>query len=232
MKSAADDRALLERTFRGDETARKALVLKLLPTVEARVRAVLLRYRSPHDVDQVADDMTQQLFLSLFDNGAKRLRAWDPERAASLSTFVGLIAEREVISCLRRPARNPFKETAVEPAVLEIQVGHDDGVERRLLERDLADRLLDRALGTLDEDRLVIFQRLVLDEEDVDVVATEAGTTRSALHMWKSRFMKVVRQMAEELTAEPGAPAAPPAPAVKERPQTESARFARAAHAT
>src|SRR5207244_324715 len=142
--------------------------------------------------------------LALFENGAKKLRAWRPERAASLPTFVGLIAEREVISSLRRPRLNPFTETAVEAATLEMKVGQDDGVETRIIQRDLADRVFDRVLETLDERRLILFHRLVVDEEDVDVVATDAGTTRSALHMWKSRLMKLVRQMADDLAAEPG----------------------------
>ncbi len=177
MSRASDDLALLEGAFRGDEAMRTELVLRLLPTVEARVRATALRRRREHEVDQVAADMTQQLFLSLFENGARKLRAWNPARAASLPSFVGLIAEREVLSSLRRARRNPFKETATETGALELHLGPNDRVEHLLMQRDFVDRVLDRALESLGTSGgSLIFQRLwPWEEEDVAVVAAEDG---------------------------------------------------------
>ena len=42
--------------------------------------------------------MTQAVFLSLFEDDGKALRAWDPDRGSPLESFVSLLAHRQVIS--------------------------------------------------------------------------------------------------------------------------------------
>src|SRR5260221_5669361 len=105
-----EDRTLLEAALAGDASQMRALVERLVPVVEARVMSVLRRYRHREQVAQTAPDFTQHVFLMLFRNDGRCLRAWEVGREASLPTFVALVAEREGIAILRRDRGNPWTE--------------------------------------------------------------------------------------------------------------------------
>lgn len=205
----AGDKAQLEGALGGDPAATRALVDRLLPIVQARVMHALLRYKRRELAEQVAADLTQQVFVRLFEGGGRRLRAWESCRGASLSTFVGLLAEREVIAILRRGRRNPWTEAPTESDALATSAGSVADHEDCLANRQLLGAVLDRALARLDARGLVLFQRLVVDEAAVDLVARETGTTMAALYMWRSRFAKRAREIAAEVTGEPAPPARP-----------------------
>lgn len=203
MSDERADHELVRAALAGDARVRRELVLRLLPTVRARVMHALLRYKQREQAAQVVEDLTQQVFLLLFEDGGRRLRAWEPGRGASLTTFAGLLAEREVIAILRRGRRNPWTEapTEHEELVSRAGVGADQGSQAE--SRDLLNAVLDRALATFDERGLLLFQRIIVDEAAIETVARELGTSSAALYMWKSRFAKLVREIAEQLGGEP-----------------------------
>jgi DNA-directed RNA polymerase specialized sigma24 family protein len=201
--SHAQDRALVESALGGDAAATRALVERLVPAIEARVTYALSRYKRREQVAQVAPDLTQHVFLMLFEQNGRRLRAWQADLGASLSTFVGLIAEREVIAVLRRPRRNPWTEAPTEHDELARRVGVGGDEEAHVANRQLLDAVLDRTLARLDERGLVLFQRLVVEEADCGEVAREMKMTLAALYMWKSRFAKLAQEIADEIHQEP-----------------------------
>ena len=51
-------------------------------------RRFLDRWRENKDAIQEVKDMTQAVFLSLFEDDGKALRAWDPTRGSPLESFV------------------------------------------------------------------------------------------------------------------------------------------------
>ncbi len=199
----AKDTELVASALDGNAVSTRALVARLLPAIEARVTHALLRYKRKEQVAQVVPDLTQHVFLMLFEQSGRRLRAWQSELGASLPTFVGLIAEREVIAVLRRQRRNPWTEAPTDHDELARCAGGGGDEETHLTNRQLLDAVLDRALATLDERGLALFQRLVVDEADCGVVAGEMKTTLGALYMWKSRFAKLVQEIAQEMDHEP-----------------------------
>ncbi len=201
-----EDKQRVTLALAGDPGARRALVTRLLPTIEARVLHVLLRYKRHEQACQAAPDLAQQVFVRLFEDGGRRLRAWEPGRGAALLTFVGLIAEREVVSILRRDRQNPWTEAPTDGDELADRAGAGPDLEGPLASRDLLNVVLDRALARLDERGLLLFQRLIVDEAELATVARETGTTLAALYMWKSRFAKLTREIADELGGEPPSP--------------------------
>lgn len=216
-----DDKKQLDAALAGDSAVMRALVERLLPTIEARVLQALSRYKQRAQAAQVAPDLTQQVFVRLFEDGGRRLRAWEPGRGASLRSFVALVAEREVVAILRRARQNPWKESPTEADVLSDHAGSAADHEAPLASRELLNAVLDRALGQLDERGLLLFQRLVVDEAPVEIVAYETGTTVAALYMWRSRFGKMIRAIADEVDAEP-APSLPPFPTTGAQPVWKS----------
>lgn len=201
--SDLDDMRLRDAALAGDTAAVRTLVERLVRPIEYRVSLAITRYRSRCDAKQACADLTQQVFLALFEDAGRRLRAWEPGRGASLETFVGLIAEREVVAMLRRDRRNPWTESPTEATVLAAKVGEVGDHEAAVVNRQWLALVLDRALANLDERGLLLFQRLIVDDAPVEAVASEVGSTTAALYMWKSRFSKTVRQLAEEVCAVP-----------------------------
>jgi RNA polymerase sigma-70 factor (ECF subfamily) len=205
-----DERALLDQALAGDAAAMRRLVGVLVPVVQARVARTLVRRRggSGRDARQEVEDLAQDVFIALFADGGKVLRAWDATRGLSLASFCGLIAEREAASILRSGRRSPWTDAATELDELEKSLAEVPDVEVRASSREQLARLVDRLREALSPRGLELFQRLVVDEESVESVCASTGMTSDAVYAWKSRIGKVVRKLAVEMaSSEPRVPA-------------------------
>jgi RNA polymerase sigma-70 factor (ECF subfamily) len=198
-----DERALLDEALSGDAAATRRLVGLLVPVVQARVARILVRRRggSGRDVRQEVEDLAQEVFVALFAESGKVLRAWDPVRGLSLASFCGLIAERETASILRSGRRSPWTEAATELDELEKELAEVPDVEVRVSSRQQLARLIDRLREALSPRGLELFHRLVIEEESVESVCASTGMTADAVYAWKSRIGKVVRKLAAEIAA-------------------------------
>lgn len=204
---------LVERALGGDEIACRTLVDALTPVVQARVnraldrRAALGRGRR---VRQEMLDLTQEVFLALFARDGRVLRRWDPERGASLETFVGLIAEREVRAVLRSKRRSPWTEdptrhddfaasATASTATSTAMSTADPAADRRMVGKETLREVLDRLRTRLSDRGLELFEALVVDGMSVDDVAAAHGMSREAIYTWRSRLRKTVAEIAAEL---------------------------------
>ena len=106
------DHDLVARALDGERGALATLVERLTPVIQARAAHWLLRQHGARtrNVRQEVEDLTQEVFLALFAQSGKILRTWEADRGLTLEKFVGLVAERQVISILRTQKRNPWKE--------------------------------------------------------------------------------------------------------------------------
>jgi DNA-directed RNA polymerase specialized sigma24 family protein len=198
-----DERALLDQALAGDGAATRRLVGVLVPVIQARVARILVRRRagSGRDVRQEVEDLAQEVFVALFADDGKVLRAWDPSRGLSLASFCGLVAEREAASILRSGRRSPWTEAATELDELEKSLAEVPDVEVRVSSREQLGRLVDRLREALSPRGLELFHRLVVEEETVESVCASTGMTADAVYAWKSRIGKVVRKLAVEMAA-------------------------------
>src|SRR5687767_4627167 len=132
---AEPDVDLVEQALARRPEAARRLVDLLCPVVQARVARVLQRAgrASGRNTRQEVDDMTQEVFATLFDDGGKALRAWQPDRGLSLQNFVGLIAERTAVSILRSGRRSPWTEDPTLSTDLDGRGGAAPAVEPEVL---------------------------------------------------------------------------------------------------
>jgi DNA-directed RNA polymerase specialized sigma24 family protein len=196
-----DERSLIECALAGDAASTRALVGAVLPVVQARVARVLVRRRggSGRDVRQEVEDLAQEVFLALFADDGRVLRAWDPARGLSLSSFCGLIAEREAASILRSGKRSPWTEAATEIEDLERGLGGTADIEPRVSSREQLALLGERVREALSPRGLELFQRLLVEEESVESVCAATGMSADAVYAWRSRLGKLVRKIGREL---------------------------------
>lgn len=174
-----------------------------MPVVQARVARTLVRRRggTGRDARQEVEDLAQDVFIALFADDGRVLRAWDASRGLSLASFCGLIAEREAASILRSGRRSPWTEAATELDDLEKSLAEVPDAEMRISSREQLARVVDRLREALSPRGLELFHRLVVDEESVETVCASTGMSPDAVYAWKSRIGKVLRKLAVDMAA-------------------------------
>ena len=203
-------KALVAAALSGDERAIRDLLSDLTPVIQARVGRALLRRRGlaqGRDVRQLLEDIVQEVFVELFRDDGRALRAWDPERGMGLRGFVGLVAEQRVAAILRSRRRNPWSEDLTVDEGAHDDAASGDDPEARLVSRQEIERLLDHVRCELSPLGLELFQRLILEEEPIASVCSRTGMSTSAVQAWSSRLKRLLRRLAAEIAAEqaPGA---------------------------
>lgn len=199
---------LVREAMAGSRPAFGEIVAELTPVIHARVARLLVRYRggASWDPRQEVLDFVQQVFVALFEDDARVFRQWDPERGRSLSSFVCLIAEREVISTLRTRARNPWTEVPTEPDP-SAEADSDVGPESVTTSRETLSAILAAVRTRLGERGIELFRMIVVEERPVEEITEVTGMTREAIYAWHSRFRRLAREIADELASEPEGPA-------------------------
>jgi RNA polymerase sigma factor (sigma-70 family) len=192
-------RDLIRDALERQPAAVRTLVDRLSPVIERKVAATLWRRTPGRDVRQEVRDMTQAVFVSLFEDDAKALRAWDPDRGAPLESFVSLLAHRQVISILRRGRTSPWPDEPTEAERLERLTPTELGPESVIASREHLTVLLDRIREELSPLGLELFQRLIVDEEPLAEIAAKVQKSEQALYQWRSRLLRQIRILSSEI---------------------------------
>lgn len=201
-----DSAGLVQRALAGDQTALTRLVAGLTPVVQSRVARTLLARRSRlgsgRDVRQEVEDLSQEVFLALFARDARVLRSWQAERGLSLENFVGLVAERQVVSFLRSGRRNPWKEDPTAAENLDV-TDPERGPEEVTASREQLSLLLERLREKLSPLGHQLFVLLFVQEMTIPETMAESGLSADAVYAWRSRLIRVAKQLRAELSGKP-----------------------------
>lgn len=201
-----DSAGLVRQALTGDQTALTRLVATLTPVVQARVARTLLCRRSRlgcgRDVRQEVEDLSQDVFLSLFSRGAHVLRSWQAERGLSLENFVGMVAERQVVSFLRSGRRNPWKEDPTAMEELDV-TAPESGPEEVAASREQLGLLLDRLREKLSPLGHQLFVLLFVREMSIPETMAASGLTADAVYAWRSRLRRTAQHLLAELSGKP-----------------------------
>ena len=194
----SQDLRLVRAAIKGSPRAIRRLVARLTPVIRARCGRVLLRssFRCGRDVQQQLDDMTQEVFLALFDRECRELSRWDPERGASLDNFIGVIAHRQTLALLRTGRRNPWYEEPVDDGDFPELSDKGPAPDETTIRRDLLERVVAELEQTLSAQAHSMFQLLILEARSVSEVCEQTGLSSDAVYAWRSRLLKRVRQLA------------------------------------
>lgn len=187
---------LLARALRQEPEAVERLVRKLRPAIQAEIGRTLQRHHRCSSAAAPAEvlDLTQEVFLGLFENDARKLRAWSPARGRGLTSFVRLVARHHAVSFLRSPSRNIWSRWVSAPS----DPPGGDPV-RRAEARDGVGRLLEALEAELSPRSWALFESLFVEESSVDEICQAFGMSRLALYAWRSRFRRQVRATARRL---------------------------------
>jgi RNA polymerase sigma factor (sigma-70 family) len=189
---------LVQRALEGDRVAVRALIEKLAPLIRRRAAGSLARYGRGGESE--VEDVCQEVLLGLFREDRASLASWDPERGLTLSQFVGMLAQRRVISHLRSRASKPLRHTLTEPESLERLVNQSDqGQAARDPSRDALHELADRLRVTLSPLGLEMFYRLFVWEQPTEQISEQLGLSAESIYQWRSRLRKAATAAWKEL---------------------------------
>jgi RNA polymerase sigma-70 factor (ECF subfamily) len=195
-------RDLVDRALAGDGEAVDTLVEQLQPVIQARVaRVVLARRAGGSPVRQQVEDLTQEVFLSLFAGQGRVLRSWAPDRGLSLANFVGLVAARRAISLLRGGHAGVLDEELDDEGFEPESEAADP--ELASAGREELRRLLDRLRGDLSPQGWQVFSLLYMEERSVEEVMAATGLSADAVYAWRSRLRRRALRIAAELRSGP-----------------------------
>jgi RNA polymerase sigma factor (sigma-70 family) len=199
LPETEDLQVLIERALSGDAACVRTLVDRLSPVIMKRVQATLWRRTGRASARQEAADMAQDVFVALFQADGRALRSWEPARGMSFDNFVGLLAQHQVVSILRNKRTSPWRDELTATAEIEPLGAMTISPEAITSSREDLRLLIDRLRETLSPRGLELFQRMVVDDEPLDALADSTGLTRDALYQWKSRLLRTVRALAEDI---------------------------------
>jgi len=206
-ESGEDARELIRRALAREPASVRALVDRLSPVIERRVASTLWQRTARRNVQQEVKDLTQAVFLSLFEEDGKALRAWDPARGSPLEAFVSLLAHRQVISTLRRGRTTPWPDEPTEDDRLEALASDASLSEHSAASapdaivgsREHLGLLLDRLRLELSPLGLEIFERLIIDEEPVEELSARLSRSVESLYQWRSRLLRRIKALSAEI---------------------------------
>lgn len=208
--NSEDNASLVRRALGGDRTAQNELVALLTPVIQARVaRTLLARHASLAGGRSVRDqvaDLTQDVWVALFERDGRVLRSWRPEGGLSLANFVGLVAKCQVLSFLRSGRRNPRKEeTSLTDDEIEPEAP-DSGPEEIVASREHLTLLLDRLSESLSPQGWQLFDLIYIQELSQAEVEAASGLSADAVYAWRSRIRRLARKLWDEMSETPAAP--------------------------
>ena len=196
----------IQRAIDREPAAVSRLVGALMPLVQVRVARALTKRRRPgRDPRQEVEDFCQEVFLGLFSDDARPLRAWDPARGMSFPNFVGMFAEHQVATIFRSGKRRPWNEDLFAEPDLEVIEGASDSPEPLVASRELFAHVLERLRAELSPKGYALFIALIVEERGVEEVCKETGMSADALYAWRSRLTRLVRSLVRDVEKDPGA---------------------------
>lgn len=190
----------------GNGPACTRLVRRLTPVIQSRVARALLRWRTGsaagRNVRQEVEDLTQDIFLYLFEDDGKVLGSWRPERGLSFLNFIGFVAYKQAISILRNGKTSPWKDEPTPSDELDAVV-LESNPEEIIASREQLELLLDHLVEELSPLGWHLFDLLFLRELSVEEVVRETKMSRAAVDQWKSRLRRLARRLLDEISKWP-----------------------------
>lgn len=190
--------SILTSALGGEVQSIRSMIAALTPVIHARVGRALHRRcaRSWGGADDRMDDLVQDVFVELFRDGSRALRAWDPARGLSLANWVGLIADQRVAAAFRRRRRSPDAAALPLDEAPEEGARSDDDPEATVLARDQLERPLGLLRAELSPLGLELFEALLVEEEPIASVCARTGMSTSAVQAWSSRLKRRLAELA------------------------------------
>lgn len=184
------DVVLIAAALSGDRDQQRRLALRLLPVIIAHVGRTL---RSWVDRDRI-NDIAQEVWIDLMKDDGRFLRAYAPERGASLEHYVGMVARRTAGNQQRKSrAARRGGDAVVVPFEPTRDGQTEQSPEETTAARELSERLDEHLRTTLSARGLLVYRFLYTDSLSPDEAAAATGLSTQAVYNWQHRIRAAAR---------------------------------------
>jgi len=193
-----DDAVVMTRALAGDRAAQTLLVEMLRGPVQAQMLSFVRHRGYTRDVPQRVADLTQDIFLYLFEDNLKVLRSWDPHFGVPLVRFITMVAKRKAWGILNAKRHQLDFAPQAASQVLEFSLhtnpldGDDQWVRVAMT----------RVRESLSEKGQDVFDMLFRDQATVAEISARQNLTREAVYQWRSRLRRAIRRELNALQTE------------------------------
>lgn len=173
---------------------RQQLVETYHDCVRRTVAAVIGRQNGKTDAQWMIDDVTQDVFVSLFENDGKKLRTFQAKNGCSLKTWLCTVAARRTINELRRTAIRDTVQSS------DAQIPHfpdTQSADKDILNLETA-AFFKSALSTFNDKDRLIFRLIFEDSIGYNEAAVVCRMTKGALYTRVSRIKAALCDMAKK----------------------------------
>lgn len=191
----AEAARLVERAFAGRRDALRALTLRLLPVVQARVGVFFARRRGRPVGAADAADLVQDVWLALVAEQGRLLRAYDPSRGMSLEGYVGLLCRRELWKATQRQASEKRGGGSADADLDAVRPPADDAPtpEQQAVQRDLVDALWRHLDGELPARGRLVLRYLYADGLPAGEAAELMRVNTQVVYNWQHKIRTLAR---------------------------------------
>lgn len=180
------DEALVRATLAGNEEAERKLCARIAGYVRRRLQVMVARGCRGLDPAALQEDALQEFWVRLFQEDARLLREWSPEKGP-LRPWVVTIASNATLNVLAKQRRRTDREDLEED--MEPIPTTQPSQEARISARHLVARVL-AALSPREQEMVMAY---FAEGWTAKEVAHRFETTEHAVHVWASRVRKRLR---------------------------------------
>jgi RNA polymerase sigma factor (sigma-70 family) len=179
------EKTLIAGCVSGDKAAWDAFVLQYSGLIYHTIRKTAALHRAETSQD-FADDLFQEIFLSLIKDHFLQLRRFRGDHGCTLASWLRMIAARRTIDQLRKLSKtvNPLEESLIHKAA--------DESEREVDEDQL--QLLDNAIAELQPRERIILDLFFRQNLSAQDVASILQLSVGAVYTQKSRILAKLRE--------------------------------------
>ena len=188
-----EDRALIDRALGGDQRSVALLIDRIMPAMRAAVRQGLRRRGGSCNAHQ-GDDLVQEAWVRLVREDGRRLREYQPERGASLATYVALIASSEATDVLDRERARKRGGGAEADDWESHALPSDDDPESVLLGKELESGLARHLEEGLPARGRLVFRFLYGDGLSAPDTARAMNVSTQVVYNWQHRIRALVEE--------------------------------------
>jgi len=188
---------LLQGCIRGDAGARRRLVEEYSGIVSYGVSVIFQQFGRPSRKEEI-EDMSQEVFLALFDQDARKLRQYQGRNGCSLASWIRVVANRLTIDRLRKEGRTISLDDPGNAEATKIRETRPDtapGPEPQVEEAMRASRVREMIEDLPPKDRMFV-QLFYFKGLPIEEVAQTIGITTNAAYVRKMRLHEKLRRIA------------------------------------